>query len=124
MRLAPGIFQHRLEKSHEVRATVVGDEIHAVTIYSQSHPEARLDWRRAQQELHYERTTLPEHVADSLRLLTNRLGLVFGAHDLVVTPEGDHVFLEVNSGGQWLWLERHAGVPITAAVAAWLAGKA
>ena len=37
----------------------------------------------------------------------DRLGLVFGCLDLVVTPEGEHVFLEVNEMGQFLWLEEY-----------------
>lgn len=122
--LAPGIFQERLRKDYEVRATVVGESIHAVAIDSQAHPEARLDWRRVQQDLSYERIALPASVAAALLALTERLGLAFAAHDLVVTPDGEHVFLEVNAMGQWLWLEDHAGAPIAATVAAWLASAA
>ncbi len=33
------------------------------------------------------------------------LGLVFGSMDLVVTPEGETLFLEVNEAGQFLWIE-------------------
>ncbi len=34
------------------------------------------------------------------------LGLAFGCIDLIVTPEGEHIFLEVNEMGQFLWVEQ------------------
>lgn len=34
-----------------------------------------------------------------------RLGILFGAFDFIVTPRGEHVFLKVNSAGQFLWVE-------------------
>ena len=33
------------------------------------------------------------------------LGIVFGGFDFIVTPGGEHVFLEVNPEGQFLWIE-------------------
>ena len=45
------------------------------------------------------------------------LGLVFGAVDLICTPAGEHVFLEVNPGGEWGMLERDLGLPISEASA-------
>lgn len=42
-----------------------------------------------------------------------RMGLVFGALDFIVTPEGDYVFLEVNEQGQFLWIEElNPNIPI------------
>ena len=38
----------------------------------------------------------------------------------IVTPEGEHVFLEVNQMGQFLFLERYAGVPLLDAFAEFL----
>ena len=46
-----------------------------------------------------------------------RLGIVYGAIDLRRTPDGRHVFLEVNPAGQWLFVEQATGQPIAAAVA-------
>jgi hypothetical protein len=40
------------------------------------------------------------------------LGLVFGCLDLIVTPEGEYVFLEVNESGQFLWVEGYTGLPL------------
>ena len=49
-----------------------------------------------------------------------RLGLVYGAIDLRRTPEGDHVFLEVNTAGEFLFVEERTGQPIARAIAEWL----
>jgi glutathione synthase/RimK-type ligase-like ATP-grasp enzyme len=46
-----------------------------------------------------------------------RLGLAYGAIDLIETPEGGHVFLEVNPGGEWGMLEHDLGLPISEAIA-------
>jgi hypothetical protein len=51
-------------------------------------------------------------------MLMAGLGLVFGAADLICTPSGEHVFLEVNPGGEWGMLERDLDLPISEAIAA------
>ncbi len=45
------------------------------------------------------------------------LGLVFAALDFVVGSDGTWWAVDVNSSGQWAWLELQAGVPISAALA-------
>ena len=54
----------------------------------------------------------------------DRLGLNYGACDFIVTPEGRHVFLEVNPAGEFFWLEKHPGLPIAGALADVLLGLA
>jgi hypothetical protein len=49
------------------------------------------------------------------------LGLVYGAFDFVIGPDGTWIFLEVNPGGQFRFVEYRAGVPLTAALADLLA---
>jgi glutathione synthase/RimK-type ligase-like ATP-grasp enzyme len=44
------------------------------------------------------------------------LGLRFGAFDFLATA-GGWVFLEVNSNGQWAWIEDQTGLPIASAIA-------
>jgi glutathione synthase/RimK-type ligase-like ATP-grasp enzyme len=45
------------------------------------------------------------------------LGLSYGAIDMIVTPEGEFIFLEVNPHGAWLWIENEIGTPIAASLA-------
>jgi glutathione synthase/RimK-type ligase-like ATP-grasp enzyme len=114
---APGIYQARIAKRHEIRATVVGERVFAVRVESQASDRTELDWRRDQYGVAYHAARLDPELDATLVAMNERLGLAFGAYDLIVTPAGEPVFLEVNPMGQWLWLERAAGVPITAAVA-------
>jgi glutathione synthase/RimK-type ligase-like ATP-grasp enzyme len=50
------------------------------------------------------------------------LGLTFGAIDLILTPDGEYVFLEVNINGQWAYLEDMLALPISDAIAELLIG--
>jgi len=49
------------------------------------------------------RHELPDDVGDALLRLMDELGLVFGTVDFKVAENGEHVFLEVNPQGQFLY---------------------
>ncbi|MBV9211537.1 MAG: MvdC family ATP-grasp ribosomal peptide maturase, partial [Acidobacteria bacterium] len=68
-------------------------------------------------ECRWQKALLPVEVSKGLDALMYGLGLVFGAIDLIRTPAGEHVFLEVNPGGEWGMLERDLGLPIADAIA-------
>lgn len=112
LRAAPGIYQELLPKAHELRVTVLGEHVFCVRILSQETQTGRLDWRRSYHELRIEPCSLPPDLAQHCRALLHRLGLVFGCFDFVVTPDGRTVFLEVNESGQFLFIERYAGIPL------------
>lgn len=44
-------------------------------------------------------------------------GLEFGAFDLILTPENEYYFLELNANGQWGWIQYMTGLPIKEAIA-------
>lgn len=56
---------------------------------------------------------LPSDVEKSCINFLKRQGLVYGAMDFIVTPEGEYYFLENNPFGQYLWLEIETGIPLT-----------
>ena len=53
----------------------------------------------------------------ALRAYLKACGLRFGAFDLIVTPQGEYVFLELNPNGQWYWVELSTGAPMADAMA-------
>jgi ATP-grasp ribosomal peptide maturase len=119
VRLCAHVFQEWVDKAYEVRLTVVGNTFHAVEIHASSE-RGRVDWRTDYDGLTYRVTTAPVGVRMRVARLMEYFGLVFGAFDFVVTPQGAWRFLEVNPNGQWQWLEDKAGVPISRSIAALL----
>ncbi len=117
MRWSPLILQEYVPKRVELRVTVVGDEIFPAEIESQASSRSRDDWRRYDlAKTPYRRHTLPADVAERLLAVVRAFGLCYGAIDLVLTPDGRYVFLELNGNGQWLWIEDLTQMPIADAI--------
>ena len=115
-------FQDWVPKAHDARVIAIGDAMFTVAIYAGS-AASWLDWRTDYASLRYELMNPPEIVASGVRALMQELGLHYGALDFVVTPDGEWLFLEINPGGQYGWLEAETGAPMTAALVDLLAGE-
>ena len=117
--VAPVIFQEFVPAEVDLRITVVGEEFFTAAIHSQEL-DYPLDFRLFLETGPGVRMTpsdLPREVEDGLLRLLKSVGLRYGAIDMRRTPEGRHVFLEVNPAGQWRFVEEVTGQPITAAMA-------
>ncbi|PJN22985.1 ATP-grasp ribosomal peptide maturase [Kitasatospora sp. CB02891] len=106
------LFQQRIDKTADVRATVIGDRAFYVQIDSDL-----LDWRTDYSRLTYSVVLPPVGLERRLRAYLDRFGLVFGAFDFAVDRRGQWWFLECNPSGQWAWLEPETGLPMVAAMA-------
>jgi hypothetical protein len=118
VRYAPVTFQQFVPADLDLRVIVVEDEIFAAAI--RSEPEYQTDYRMGIGSAEFSPYTLPDDVAAALLELHHRLGLVYGASDLRVTPDGEHVFLEVNPAGEYLFASERTGQPVPQAIAACL----
>jgi glutathione synthase/RimK-type ligase-like ATP-grasp enzyme len=116
VQFAPVIFQEHIRADIDLRITIVGDEVFAAEILS-SATEYQVDFRMAMHQAVIRPHTLPQAVAAKLASLMQALGLVYGAVDMRLTPEGEYVFLEINTSGQWLFIEEQTGQPITETLA-------
>lgn len=116
-------FQQRIPKVRDVRATVVGTQVFAANILTDSETASgRLDWRSDYAALRYEPVSLPADVQASLLTLMERLGLSFAAVDFVVTADDQYYFVDLNPSGEWGWIAEATGLPIAAAIANHLMG--
>ncbi len=107
IRLAPCLLQKRYSKEADLRVTVIGQHVFAVKIESQLISHAKEDWRRVDvRDLRHSRYQLPNTLAEKCLNLVKALSLQFGAIDMILTPRGDYVFLEINPNGQWAWIEQ------------------
>jgi hypothetical protein len=113
----PVILQGYVPKRLELRITVVGQKIFAAEIHSQHTNHTRHDWRRydLSQTPHLPHD-LPMDVQERCVRLVERLELCYGAIDMILTPDGRYVFIEINPNGQYLWIEEQTGLPISDAI--------
>jgi hypothetical protein len=112
LRLCPAIFQPLLKKRFEVRVVCFGTYLLAVQIDSQSDDRARIDWRAGQWYIDMRPYTLPEDVSQGIRRFLHSTGLAHASLDFIVNESGEHIFLEANTQGQFLWMEDRAKLPV------------
>lgn len=112
VRITPHLFQARVDKVADLRVLIVGPHTFAVRIDSEL-----LDWRKDYSVLTYTVEHLPDSVDKALHAYLDRLELVSGSFDLAVDRAGVYWWLELNPNGQWGWLEKEIGLPMSAAFA-------
>jgi hypothetical protein len=119
--LCPMIFQQRIETERDVRVTIVGKRLFAAAIDASARRGGDPDWR-SHSYAHgsappWQPCDLPRVLADRLVALADHGRLNYGSVDLVVRPDGSHVFLELNATGSFAFL----GAPHAGAIAAAIA---
>src|SRR5205085_3544468 len=96
-RHSPMVFQESISKDIEFRIVFINGHLFTGAIDASSSIKGQSDWRlSAPGECQWKPAGLPDDVASHLGSLMDKLGLVYGAIDMIRTPEGEHVFLEVN----------------------------
>ncbi len=107
----PIFLQKQVPNKLDIRVTIVGEKIFSVSIEKNNSEE--VDWRKPSIEKTYREHKLPKIISDKLITINNQLGLIYSAIDLILQPNGQYVFLEVNPVGEWGWIEKEVGCEIT-----------
>lgn len=125
LRYSPMVFQTEIPKAYELRVAYVDGECFCGKVATQSaRNKTQVDWRQAQPgECHWENQSLPAREKNAIQKMMRSLGLYFGAIDLIVTPNNEIIFLEVNPCGEWGMLQKILGLPIAEAIASALITK-
>jgi hypothetical protein len=124
LHLCPMIFQELVPKQLELRVTIVGERIFTAAVDSQVAESSKVDWRLGTEHLTWIHHALPYEVEQKLLALLHRFGLRYAAVDLILTPDGRYVFLELNVNGLYNWLEDALGFTISESIAELLAKHA
>jgi glutathione synthase/RimK-type ligase-like ATP-grasp enzyme len=116
----PTVVQAAVVPKLDLRVTVVGNEMWCAEIHGRTGPITG-DWRELKDAVTYRPRGVSEDLRQRVLALMDRLGLVYGAVDLA-EQEGEIYFLEVNPTGEWAWLERELGFPVSKALCRLLSG--
>jgi glutathione synthase/RimK-type ligase-like ATP-grasp enzyme len=110
----PTLFQQMVQKRCDVRITIVDDNIHAVELFAlDANGSQRCDIRRNNMcDVEYAEIVLPDAIKSLITKLISHYNLRFGAIDMAIDMEGRWYFFEINSNGQWAWLDLVAGMNI------------
>ena len=113
----PAMFQQHIEKTLELRATVIGRRVFTAAIHSQESEATRHDWRGNVHKVRHTVFELPADVERKLLGMMDAFGLHYAAADFILSPEGEFWFLDFNPQGQFGWIEDMTGLPLHGAVA-------
>lgn len=112
LKFAPVIFQSFIAAKSDLRITVIGDTILAGEVLSNTNKYA-FDYRVEVGKSEVRPHVLPKEIESLIRAFMSRLNLKYGAIDMRLTPENEYVFLEINTSGQWKFIEKKSGLSIT-----------
>ena len=109
---APCMIQERIQAKYELRITVIEDMVFSARL---DLPKTSWDDIHNTNDGQIIKTpiNLTGDDEEKCKQLMASLGLKYGAIDLVVDNTGRMVFLEVNPTGDWYWIEKSTGLPIT-----------
>lgn len=99
----PSLVQNYIPKKIELRIFYLDGEFFTMAIFSQKDNKTNIDFRNYNDDK--PNRTVPykvtKEVEQKLDLLMKALGLNCGSIDMIVTPNNEYVFLEVNPVGQF-----------------------
>src|SRR5262249_24596864 len=119
IRYAPVIFQAIVPGVRDVRVTVIGDRIFATEFDIEQMSE--VDYRLRMTEIPCRPHALPAAMQEAIHRFMEDLSLEYGGIDFRLTPDGRYVFFEINTAGEFLYVQDRTGQPLAEAMAAHLA---
>jgi ATP-GRASP peptide maturase of grasp-with-spasm system len=122
----PTLLQKKITKIFELRIFYLKGKFYPMAIFSQNDDQTQLDYRnynrvKPNRNIPY---ILPEDIEEKLQKLMDKLDLDTGSIDIMVTPEGEYVFLEVNPTGQFGWVSENCNYYLEEKIARCLEGEA
>ncbi len=118
----PTVLQEFIDKTSDLRVTVIGRDIFACRIFSQTHEKTKIDFRLADvMDIPHEMVIIDEHFKKRILAYSQCFGLPSCEFDFAEVETGEPYFLECNPNGQWLWIEIMCKVDISKSMASLLA---
>jgi hypothetical protein len=117
---APFLAQSLINARTHLRVVTVGDQAWVAELDGADLP---VDWRESPPAHHgFKASASWTDVEDAAVRLAARLGVGFSSQDWVVDDDGP-TFLDLNPGGQWLFLPDAVTTPVARTLADWLARR-
>jgi hypothetical protein len=112
-------LQELIPKKYEIRSFVFSKKIFSMCIFSQNSEESKIDFRSINgiNNIRCVPYKLPKEIEFKIIRFLEEKKLDSGSFDFVVTPNNQHIFLELNPVGQFDWLSYHCNYKIESFIA-------
>ncbi len=107
----PVFLQEKIENKSDIRVVIINKNIFTVRI--DKNDKSEVDWRKPEILKTYSKINLPKKLSNLLIRLNESFDLIYSAIDLIETPNGEFIFLEINPVGEWVWLESELDLNIS-----------
>ena len=118
-KFAPSLIQEYITKDIEIRVFFIKDIFYAMAIFSQNNENTMIDFRNYDLKKPNRNIPflLPNEILEKLKVFTNKIDCNTGSIDLILTPQGEYIFLEINPMGQYNWLSENCNYYIDKKIA-------
>lgn len=115
----PTLVQEEIKKEFEIRTFYIDGHFFSMAIFSQNDPQTKTDFRKYNYEHpnRYVPYVLDKSIEQKLTVLLQYLDINTGSLDLIFTPEGESVLLEINPCGQFGMMSKPCNYPLEEVVA-------
>lgn len=118
------LIQEKVPKAFELRVFYLDGNFYSNAIYSQNDEQTAVDYRKynlqtPNRNVPYQ---LPDGIKRKLCVFFRNVKLNTASVDMIVTPDGDFVFLEVNPFGIYSGISETCNLNLDRAIALWLCG--
>ncbi len=122
---APIFLQQYIEKEYEIRIFIACGKIYSMAIFSQKDNQTKIDYRNynEQRPNRCVPVKLPEAIEKKVWKFMEAKEMNTGSMDIIRTPEGAYVFLEINPMGQFHWLSQNCNYQIEKEIAKFLSDE-
>ncbi len=122
---APSLIQEYIEKEIEIRVFFIEDSFYPMAIFSQNDEKTKTDYRNYNNEKPNRNVPfiLPNNILKKIKKFVKKIKYNTGSIDLILTPDGRYVFLEINPMGQYDWVSQNCNYYIDKKIAEILINK-
>ncbi len=115
----PTLIQEEIKKEFEIRTFYIDGQFFSMAIFSQNDPQTKADFRKYNylRPNRFVPYTLDKNIEQKLTILLQEINLNTGSLDLIFTPQGETVLLEVNPCGQFGMMSQPCNYPLEEIVA-------
>ena len=116
----PSLIQEKIQRKYEIRIFFIKTRLFPMAIFNDNRNAIDIREYNSANNIRYVPYVLNNSIKNKIMDFINRAGLSTGSIDIIVTPQNEFYFLEVNPCGQYDYLNKYCNYYIEKEIANYL----